>query len=129
MNRCIVTPEAPKLQDSRAASPQAESAKAANLALFPHTLAPKPTLAHSHRIQRALAEIYRGSGARLRAGVNLNPETTTSTGRFRMGDRPSNCHRFRRAFSPPATGMSAVKRCSNLNGDLFPNLQVTSSRN
>src|SRR5271169_3582996 len=39
MNRCIANP--PKLQDSRAASPQAESARAANLALFPHRLAPQ----------------------------------------------------------------------------------------
>src|SRR6202045_2014090 len=41
MNRCIATPEAPRPQDSKATSPQAESASAANLALFPHRLAPK----------------------------------------------------------------------------------------
>src|ERR1700732_3333435 len=43
MNRCIATPEAPRPQDSKATSPQAESASAANLALFPHRLAPQPT--------------------------------------------------------------------------------------
>src|SRR5271163_692464 len=45
MNRCIAkSSRSPKLRDSKAASPQVESAWAANLALFPHRLAPHLTL-------------------------------------------------------------------------------------
>src|ERR1700731_2825837 len=69
MNRCIANPpRSPRPQDSKAASPQAESTRAANLALFPHRLAPF----------RPLADVVRIGKVGWRAGIHGHlPEDNT----------------------------------------------------